>query len=154
MTALSFPGASLDEAANRLKKKAQRLQNRITAALRNLLSTPITDLSGRLLEYYVEHPRALRPGERALQQQLCAAVRQRLAIFPRRQEIALRYRFGIEMEKERTLQEIGDMFVVTRERVRQIERQALRRLRRTATRKPRREALSDCFSGTCPALKK
>jgi RNA polymerase primary sigma factor len=47
-----------------------------------------------------------------------------------RQEIALRYRFGIEMDKDHTLQEIGDMFVITRERVRQIETQALRRLRR------------------------
>jgi RNA polymerase primary sigma factor len=46
-----------------------------------------------------------------------------------RQEIALRYRFGIEMDKDHTLQEIGDMFVITRERVRQIETQALRRLR-------------------------
>jgi DNA-directed RNA polymerase sigma subunit (sigma70/sigma32) len=52
-----------------------------------------------------------------------------------RQEIALRYRFGIEMDKDHTLQEIGDMFVITRERVRQIETQALRWLRRLQRRR-------------------
>ena len=60
---------------------------------------------------------------------LIPAGAKRLAVLPKRQETALRHRFGIGMNKEHTLQEIGDMFVVTRERARQIELQALRRLR-------------------------
>jgi hypothetical protein len=78
----------------------------------------------------VADQRAVEPGERALQRRVLAAVRKQLSILSTRQETALRYRFGIEMDKAHTLQEIGDMFVITRERVRQIEAQGLRRLRK------------------------
>jgi RNA polymerase primary sigma factor len=100
--------------------------------------TPIAERPERLLEDYVEDHRAVRPGERALQQRVWAAAREQLSRLTTRQEIALRYRFGIEMDKEHTLQEIGDIFVVTRERVRQIEAQALRRLRSRGNHKLRR----------------
>jgi RNA polymerase primary sigma factor len=93
------------------------------------LNTPVLDRPERLLDYYVAYDRAVEPGERALQRRVLAAVRKQLSILTTRQEIALRYRFGIEMDKAHTLQEIGDMFVITRERVRQIEAQSLRRLR-------------------------
>jgi RNA polymerase primary sigma factor len=94
------------------------------------LNTPVTDRPERSLDYYVADQHTIEPGERALQGRVLAAVRKQLSILTRRQEIALRYRFGIAMDKAHTLQEIGDMFVITRERVRQIETQALRRLRR------------------------
>jgi RNA polymerase primary sigma factor len=100
--------------------------------------TPIAERPERLLEDYVEDHRAVRPGERALQQRVWAAAREQLSRLTTRQEIALRYRFGIGMDKEHTLQEIGDMFVITRERVRQIEAQALRRLRSRGNHKLRR----------------
>jgi RNA polymerase primary sigma factor len=100
--------------------------------------TPIAERPQRLLEDYVEDHRAVRPGERVLQQRVWAAAREQLSRLTTRQEIALRYRFGIELDKEHTLQEIGDMFVVTRERVRQIEAQALRRLRSRGNHKLRR----------------
>jgi len=93
------------------------------------LSMPVAPSHEKLLEYYVEDRRAAKPGERALEQLALAALRKQLAILPNRQETALRYRFGIEMDRQHTLQEIGDMFVITRERARQIETQALRRLR-------------------------
>jgi RNA polymerase primary sigma factor len=94
------------------------------------LNTPVLDRPERLLDYYMADERAVEPGERALQRRVLAAVRKQLSILTTRQEIALRYRFGIEMDKDHTLQEIGDMFVITRERVRQIEAQGLRRLRK------------------------
>jgi RNA polymerase primary sigma factor len=94
------------------------------------LNTPVLDRPERLLDYYVKDQRAVPAGERALEQRTLEAVRKQLSILTTRQEIALRYRFGIEMDKQHTLQEIGDMFVITRERVRQIETQALRRLRK------------------------
>ena len=96
------------------------------------LHTPIALDEEKTLEYYVEDKRAERPGERALRELTLAAARRRLSILTTRQETALRHRFGIELGKQHTLQEIGDMFVITRERVRQIETQALRRLRARA----------------------
>jgi RNA polymerase primary sigma factor len=87
------------------------------------LNTPVLDRPERLLDYYVADERAVVPAERVLQRRVLAAVRKQLSILTTRQETALRYRFGIEMDKAHTLQEIGDMFVITRERVRQIEAQ-------------------------------
>ena len=49
--------------------------------------------------------------------------------------MVLRHRFGIDLNREHTLQEIGDMFLITRERVRQIEAKALRQLRRAAVKR-------------------
>ena len=93
------------------------------------LHAPIAPGEEKQLEHYIQDRRAEEPGERALQDLAFATARKQLAVLTRRQETALRHRFGIEMNKEHTLQEIGDMFVVTRERARQIELQALRRLR-------------------------
>lgn len=75
------------------------------------LNTPVSDGAERLLDYYVEDQRAVQPSERALQQRAWATVRKQLSHLTTMQEIALRYRFGIEMDKDHTLQEIGDMFV-------------------------------------------
>jgi DNA-directed RNA polymerase sigma subunit (sigma70/sigma32) len=96
------------------------------------LSTPLVANEDNVLEYYVEDWRAASPGDRALEQLVFAGLRKQLAILDSRQEMTLRYRFGIGVDREHTLQEIGDMLVITRERVRQIESQALRRLRRWA----------------------
>ncbi len=96
------------------------------------LHRPIAPDEEKVLEYYVADRRAEEPGERALQESALAAARKQLAILTARQASALRLRFGIEMAREHTLQEIGDMFVITRERARQIETQALRRLRASA----------------------
>ena len=99
------------------------------------LQMPIAPSEEKALEYYVEDKHAEKPSERALQGLAFAAVRKHLSILSARQETTLRHRFGIQMDKEHTLQEIGDMFVITRERARQIETQALRRLRASANRK-------------------
>jgi RNA polymerase primary sigma factor len=99
------------------------------------LHMPIAPSEEKVLEYYVEDKNAEEPGERALQALAFAAARKQLSILSARQEITLRHRFGIQMDKEHTLQEIGDMFIITRERARQIETQALRRLRAGVNRK-------------------
>jgi RNA polymerase primary sigma factor len=52
----------------------------------------------------------------------------------------LRHRFGIDLTREHTLQEIGDMFLITRERVRQIETKALRQLRLAAVKRKTKKA--------------
>jgi len=109
------------------------------------LDTPIAAGEDKLLEYYVEDRRAVEPGDRALQEIDFVKAREQLGVLTRRQEIMLRHRFGIEMRRDHTLQEIGDMFAMTRERVRQIETQALRRLRASATH--RRVRASASFTG-------
>jgi RNA polymerase primary sigma factor len=93
------------------------------------LHTPVAPAEEKGLEYYVEDRRAEAPAERALRKLAVTAARRHLAILTHRQQSAVRHRFGIEMERDYTLQEIGDMFSITRERARQIETQALRRLR-------------------------
>lgn len=116
------------------------------------LHTPIAPDEEKVLEYYVADRRAEEPGERALQELALAAARKQLAILTTRQASALRLRFGIEMAREHTLQEIGDMFVITRERARQIETQALRRLRASARQKAvphGRNARAGTQAGVC-----
>jgi RNA polymerase sigma factor (sigma-70 family) len=93
------------------------------------LHTPVAPAEEKGLEYYVEDRRVEGPGERALGKLALTAARRHLAILTPRQQSAVRHRFGIEMERDYTLQEIGDIFSITRERARQIETQALRRLR-------------------------
>ena len=114
------------------------------------LDTPIAISEDKLLEYYVEDRRATKPGDRALQELDFVKARKQLCVLTRRQEIMLRHRFGIEMGRDHTLQEIGDMFAITRERARQIETQALRRLRASAT--PKRVRASRSFTGLPHAL--
>jgi RNA polymerase sigma factor (sigma-70 family) len=63
-------------------------------------------------------------------------VRKALAVLTPRQEAVLRMRFGIEQKREYTLEELGDKFAVTRERIRQIEQRSLQILRNPTRRKP------------------
>ncbi len=93
------------------------------------LQTPITTNEENALEHYVRDWRATKPDERALLELTLHTARRSLSVLSSRQESVLRHRFGIEMNKQHTLQEIGDLFVVTRERARQIQTQALRKLR-------------------------
>ena len=99
------------------------------------LHTPVAAGEDKLLEYYLEDRRAVDPSQQALQQIDLAAARKQLGVLTRRQEIVVRHRFGIEMNRDHTLQEIGDLFAITRERARQIESQGLRRLRASAAHK-------------------
>jgi RNA polymerase sigma factor (sigma-70 family) len=108
------------------------------------LQTPMPAAEDQTLEHYVRDRRAEKPDERAIQAIAFAAVRKRLAMLTARQESTLRHRFGIGVNKEHTLQEVGDMFVITRERARQIETQALRRLRAGANRKTAPRAKKPC----------
>jgi RNA polymerase primary sigma factor len=133
---------------------------RIVAAVEYLprqplsLQTPIqpTERSQpRCLEHYIEDRRAGEPADRVLQELVLAAARKQLSILSARQETALRYRFGIGMNTEHTLQEIGDMFVITRERARQIETQALRRLRSAGGEKHRRHSNNRQRRGNRPS---
>jgi RNA polymerase primary sigma factor len=99
------------------------------------LQTPIWE-DGDELEDFVEDRIGPTPEEQALQAKLRDGVRKVLAILTPRQEQVLRMRFGIDQRRDYTLEELGEKFAVTRERIRQIEQKSLRILRNPQRRKP------------------
>jgi RNA polymerase primary sigma factor len=95
------------------------------------LETPIGDEEESSLSDFVEDPLAPSPVEAAIQGNLGEQTRKVLATLTPREEQILRMRFGIGRKTDYTLEEVGKQFVVTRERIRQIQAKALRKLRRT-----------------------
>ena len=99
------------------------------------LQTPIWE-DGDRLEDFVEDRIRPKPEEQALDGTLRREVRKALSLLTPRQETVLRKRFGIEEKRDYTLEELGEMFAVTRERIRQIEQRSLQILRNPKRRKP------------------
>ncbi len=95
------------------------------------LESPIGDGESSLADF-VEDKIVPKPSEEAAQTSLRKKVRKALAVLPPRQETVLRYRFGIGESRDYTLEELGERFLLTRERIRQIEQKALRTLRSPA----------------------
>ena len=92
---------------------------------------------------FIEDKRTLQPLDAAIQvnlRQSCTAV---LATLTPREERVLRMRFGIGMNSDHTLEEVGLHFAVTRERIRQIEAKALRKLKHVNRSKKLRSFLED-----------
>ncbi|HJU63814.1 MAG TPA: sigma-70 family RNA polymerase sigma factor, partial [Candidatus Binatia bacterium] len=98
------------------------------------LQTPVWE-DGDELEDFVEDRINRRPEEEAMEGTLRRDVRKALAILTPRQEKVVRMRFGIEEKRDYTLEELGEMFTVTRERIRQIEQKSLQILRNPNRRK-------------------
>ena len=96
------------------------------------LETPIGEGEESSLEEFIEDPGDVSPTERVAQMDVSERVRKVLATMPPREERILKLRFGIDSESDHTLEEIGQRFGVTRERVRQLEIKALRMLRHPA----------------------
>jgi RNA polymerase primary sigma factor len=99
------------------------------------LQTPIWEDGDELGDFIEDRVRPL-PESQALEGVLRAEVRKALAVLTPRQETVLRKRFGIEEKRDYTLEELGEMFAVTRERIRQIEQRSLQILRNPNRRKP------------------
>ncbi len=93
------------------------------------LETPIGDEEGCELTDFIEDKKIPRPDEQALMTNLTHQVRLALASLTPREEKILRLRFGIGEKSNKTLEEVGRDFSVTRERIRQIENKALKKLR-------------------------
>ena len=93
------------------------------------METPIGDDEGSHLGDFIEDLATLGPGEAALYASLRDATHEVLESLTPREAKVLRMRFGIEMNTDHTLEEVGKQFDVTRERIRQIEAKALRKLR-------------------------
>ena len=93
------------------------------------LETPIGDDEDSNLGDFLEDKMALLPVEAAIQSNLRETTTRVLASLTPREERVLRMRFGIGMNTDHTLEEVGQQFSVTRERIRQIEAKALRKLK-------------------------
>ncbi|MDR2458570.1 MAG: RNA polymerase sigma factor RpoD [Holosporales bacterium] len=93
------------------------------------LETPIGDEEESHLGDFIEDKNAVLPADAALQTNLKTATNKVLATLTGREERVLRMRFGIGLQTDHTLEEVGQQFSVTRERIRQIEAKALRKLK-------------------------
>ena len=99
------------------------------------LQTPVFE-DGDQLGDFIEDPIRSKPPEEVMDSALRSDVRKFLAVLTPRQEKVLRMRFGIGEKREYTLEELGEVFGVTRERIRQIEQRSLQILRKPSQRKP------------------
>ena len=93
------------------------------------LETPIGDEEDSYLGDFIEDKNAILPIDAAIQSNLRETTTRVLASLTPREERVLRMRFGIGMNTDHTLEEVGQQFSVTRERIRQIEAKALRKLK-------------------------
>ncbi len=93
------------------------------------LETPIGDEEDSKLGDFIEDKNAVQPLDAAIQANLRETTTRVLASLTAREERVLRMRFGIGMNTDHTLEEVGQQFSVTRERIRQIEAKALRKLK-------------------------
>ena len=93
------------------------------------LETPIGDEEDSHLGDFIEDKNAVQPLDAAIQSNLRESTTRVLASLTPREERVLRMRFGIGMNTDHTLEEVGQQFSVTRERIRQIEAKALRKLK-------------------------
>jgi RNA polymerase primary sigma factor len=93
------------------------------------LETPVGDEEDSSLGDFIEDTKALAPLEQAIKSNLSEATTKILSTLTPREERVLRMRFGVGMNTDHTLEEVGLQFSVTRERIRQIEAKALRKLK-------------------------
>jgi RNA polymerase primary sigma factor len=96
------------------------------------LDTPASDDDLTPWGHSVEDRQTLSPSDIAEKQSLVQTVAAAMSELPEREADVIRMRFGIDMDTESTLEEVGKMYGVTRERIRQIESKALRKLRHPA----------------------
>ena len=93
------------------------------------LETPVGEEDDSLLGDFIEDKKIINPSEAIVNLNLAEQTRKALSTLTPREERVLRMRFGIGEESDHTLEEVGQDFNVTRERIRQIEAKALRKLR-------------------------
>jgi RNA polymerase primary sigma factor len=96
------------------------------------LETPLRAEEGNSLEDRLADEQALDPEEEAVREDLREEVRRALGALTEREQQVLRLRFGVGRRSAQSLQQVGNLFHLTRERIRQIERRALGKLRRGA----------------------
>jgi len=119
-----------EELAGRLHMPLEKVRKVLKIAKEPIsLETPIGDEEDSHLGDFIEDKNAVLPVDAAIQSNLRETTTRVLASLTPREERVLRMRFGIGMNTDHTLEEVGQQFSVTRERIRQIEAKALRKLK-------------------------
>ena len=119
-----------EELAHKLQMPLEKVRKVMKIAKEPIsLETPIGDEEDSQLGDFIEDKNAVLPLDSAIQENLKETTTRVLASLTPREERVLRMRFGIGMNTDHTLEEVGQQFSVTRERIRQIEAKALRKLK-------------------------
>jgi RNA polymerase primary sigma factor len=119
-----------EELAEKLSMPLEKVRKVLKIAKEPIsLETPIGDEEDSQLGDFIEDKNAILPIDAAIQSNLRDTTTRVLASLTPREERVLRMRFGIGMNTDHTLEEVGQQFSVTRERIRQIEAKALRKLK-------------------------
>ena len=131
-----------EELAEKLGMPLEKVRKVLKIAKEPLsLETPIGDEEDSHLGDFIEDKNAILPIDAAIQANLRETTTRVLATLTPREERVLRMRFGIGMNTDHTLEEVGQQFSVTRERIRQIEAKALRKLKHPIRRRKLRSFL-------------
>ena len=119
-----------EELADKLQMPLEKVRKVLKIAKEPIsLETPVGDEEDSQLGDFIEDKNAILPIDQAIQSNLRETTTRVLASLTPREERVLRMRFGIGMNTDHTLEEVGQQFSVTRERIRQIEAKALRKLK-------------------------
>ncbi|MBW1974342.1 MAG: RNA polymerase sigma factor RpoD [Deltaproteobacteria bacterium] len=125
-----------EEIAERMELPVDKVRKILRIAKEPIsLETPIGEEEDSHLGDFIEDKKAVNPADAVVRLNLVERTRRALAMLTPREEKVLRMRFGIGEKADHTLEEVGQDFHVTRERIRQIEAKALRKLRHPSRRK-------------------
>ena len=131
--------ATPEEMAIRMEMTEEKVRKVMKIAKEPIsMETPIGDDEDSHLGDFIEDPNVMAPPDAATVEGLREATTEVLEGLTAREAKVLRMRFGIEMNTDHTLEEVGKQFDVTRERIRQIEAKALRKLRHPSRSEPLR----------------
>jgi RNA polymerase primary sigma factor len=134
---------SCEEIADKMEMPVEKVRLVMKMAQEPIsLETPIGDEEDSQLGNFIEDKNAESPSESVVSMSLKEQVQSTLSTLTPREKMVLRMRFGIGAGYEHTLEEVGEYFAVTRERIRQIEAKALRKLRHPS----RRDKLKPFYS--------
>jgi RNA polymerase primary sigma factor len=133
-----------EELAKKLHMPLEKVRKTLKIAKEPLsLETPIGDEADSHLGDLIEDQNAIQPIDATIQSNLREATARVLASLSPREERIIRMRFGIGLNNDHTLEEVGQQFSVTRERIRQIEAKALRKLKHPGRSKALRSFLEN-----------
>ena len=122
--------ATPEELAKKLRMPLEKVRKVLKISKEPVsLEKPVGDEDDSSLGDFIEDTKALAPLEQAIKSNLSEATTKILSTLTPREERVLRMRFGVGMNTDHTLEEVGLQFSVTRERIRQIEAKALRKLK-------------------------
>jgi RNA polymerase primary sigma factor len=121
---------TLDEIAEKMGVSLEKVQKILKITKRTIsLETPIGEEEGSRLEDFIEDKEVISPQNAVMSSNFARQTQKVLSTLNQREEKILRMRFGIGEKQDLTLEEVGQNFDLSRERIRQIEDKALRKLK-------------------------